>query len=162
MTTSRRKPGRGDPAPDFRLADDRGRNHDLKDYRGRWLVLFFYPRDLTPGCTQEACDFRDARRFFSRRRVAVLGISTDSAASHRRFREEHRLPFPLLVDADASVCRRFGVWRRKVNFGRAYLGIERSTFVIDPEGMVAHAFRKVRVERHVDEVAGLFERPKST
>lgn len=148
------KPGLapGDRAPAFRLPDERGTIHDLKAYRGRWLVLFFYPRDLTPGCTQEACEFRDAYRWFQRQKVALLGISDDSATSHLKFKEEHRLPFPLLVDGEGRMAAAFGVWRRKMMFGRAYMGNERATFVINPEGLVALVFRQVKVEGHVEAV----------
>jgi peroxiredoxin Q/BCP len=149
---TRSLPEAGDRAPAFCLPDDRGRPHSLKDYRGRWVILYFYPRDLTPGCTREACDFRDAYRSLRRRQATVLGISTDSAESHRKFRSQHELPFPLLVDALAHVARLFGVWRRKVNYGRRYMGIERSTFVIDPSGRIAAAMRGVKVDGHVEEV----------
>jgi len=150
--TSKRQLEAGDPAPAFRLADDRGNNHELKAYRGRWVVLFFYPRDLTPGCTQEACDFRDTYARFTRRKVVVLGVSDDPAESHREFRAQHRLPFPLLVDEGGRVAGRFGAWKRKLMFGRRYMGIERSTFVIDPSGRLALVVRRVKVEGHVEQV----------
>ena len=145
-------PKAGDRAPAFCLQDDRGQEHCLKEYVGKWVVLYFYPRDNTPGCTREACDFRDAFPALRRRHAAVLGVSADSAESHREFRSEWKLPFPLLVDARASVARKYGVWREKQNFGKRYMGIVRSTFVIDPAGRLARVFRSVKVEGHVHEV----------
>jgi peroxiredoxin Q/BCP len=120
--------------------------------RGRVVVLYFYPRDNTPGCTTEACDFRDAYSAFNESGVVVLGISTDSMSSHQKFRAKHQLPFPLLVDADATVAKRYGVYKQKKLYGKVSWGIERSTFVIGPDGIVRQVHRKVRVPGHVAEV----------
>ena len=155
MTTKSKRPlEAGDLAPAFRLLDESGTLHELKAYRGRWVVLFLYPRDLTPGCTQEACDFRDLYKSLQRQEVMVLGVSDDPAESHREFRAQHRLPYPLLVDVGGSVSSKYGAWKQKVMFGRKYMGVERSTFVIDPRGRLALVYRRVQVEGHAEQVAG--------
>jgi peroxiredoxin Q/BCP len=151
-TTKPAAPAVGDRAPALGLKDSEGRKHDLKDYRGSWVLLFFYPRDNTPGCTLEACAFRDVYKPLRRKKVTVLGVSTDPAESHEDFRKRYRLPFALLVDDEAEVSKRYGVWQEKLNFGRRYLGIVRSTFVIDPKGLLAQVYRGVKAEGHVDEV----------
>lgn len=124
----------GDPAPPFALPDQDGAEHRLEDYAGRILVLYFYPRDFTPGCTAEACSFRDAHAEIAVAGAAVLGVSTDDAASHRRFREEHGLPFPLLADAGAEVASRYGAWGERTLYGRTSVGMTRATFVVGPDG----------------------------
>lgn len=141
----------GKEAPDFTLAGTDGVVH-LKDLRGQMVVLYFYPRDNTPGCTTEACDFRDAYGDLSERGVVVLGVSTDSLASHQKFRAKHQLPFPLLTDEDAEVAKRYGVYKQKNLYGKVTMGIERSTFVIDADGVVRRVFRKVRVPGHVERI----------
>lgn len=138
----------GTEAPDFTLPGTDGPVH-LKSLRGRVVVLYFYPRDNTPGCTTEACDFRDAYADLNEEGVVVLGVSTDSLASHQKFRAKHQLPFPLLADEDAAVAKLYGVYKQKNLYGKVGWGIERSTFVIDPEGVVRKVYRKVRVPGHV-------------
>ena len=142
----------GSKLPEFTLSSTSGNAWKPSAAAGRNLVVYFYPRDNTPGCTREACDFRDAFPALRRRHAVVLGVSADSAESHREFRSEWKLPFPLLVDARASVARKYGVWREKQNFGKRYMGIVRSTFVIDPAGRLVRVFRNVKVEGHVHEV----------
>jgi peroxiredoxin Q/BCP len=142
----------GDPAPPFELEDTEGRLRRLTDFTGCWVVLYFYPRDNTPGCTAEACAFRDSRRRLARRGATVLGVSGDSVASHARFAARHDLSFPLLSDASHAVSRAYGVWKEKTLYGRKSMGIERSTFVIDPEGRLRNIYRKVRVDGHVEEI----------
>lgn len=141
----------GTKAPDFTLQGTDGPVH-LADLRGRVVVLYFYPRDNTPGCTTEACDFRDAYADFSGAGVVVLGVSTDSLQSHQKFRAKHQLPFPLLADEDAIVAKQYGVYKQKNLYGKVSWGIERSTFVIDPDGIIRKAYRKVRVAGHVEDV----------
>ena len=142
----------GTPAPDFALPTDDGATIRLSDLRGRRVVLFFYPKDDTPGCTVEACEFRDAYTRFQAQDTVVLGISADGIASHARFRAKFDLPYPLLADEDHAVAEAWGVWKEKSMFGRTFMGIERSTFVIDRDGTIAHAFRRVSPEGHADEV----------
>lgn len=152
MTTKRRELEVGDPAPAFELTSGDGAVHRLRDYSGRWVVLYFYPRDNTSGCTREACDFRDARSLLVRRKAAVLGVSADSVASHAKFQSRHDLGFPLLSDPDLAVCRAYGVWQEKSLYGRKSMGIVRSTFVIDPSQSLRNIYRNVRVKGHVEEV----------
>ena len=142
----------GDPAPAFALPAGDGRTVRLADLRGRQVVLYFYPKDDTPGCTKEACSFRDARAEFAKAGAVVLGVSCDSPASHRRFAEKFHLPFALLSDADGAVCRAYGVYKRKSMFGHTYWGIERTTVVIDERGRLTHIFPKVSVNGHSDAV----------
>ena len=130
----------------------------LKDLRGRVVVLYFYPRDNTPGCTTEACDFRDAYAGLNDAGVTVLGVSTDSLQSHQKFRAKHQLPFPLLSDEDASVAHAYGVYKEKNMYGKKAWGIERSTFIIDADGVVRKVYRKVRVPGHVADVAEQVQR----
>lgn len=142
----------GDRAPDFSLPDDRGRTVSLADFRGKKLVLYFYPKDSTPGCTQESCDFRDNLNRLTSSGAAVAGVSADSVESHKRFKEKQGLNFPLLSDPEKKILNAYGVWREKSLYGRKFMGIVRSTFVIDPEGRLAAIFPKVSVTGHVDEV----------
>src|SRR5687768_3993016 len=142
----------GAQAPDFALPADDGSTVRLGDLRGRNVVIFFYPRDDTPGCTIEAREFGEAYPRFQALDTVVLGISTDGVESHVRFRTKFGLPYPLLADEDHRVAEAYGVWKEKSMFGRKYMGIERSTFVVDRNGTIAHAFRKVSPEGHADEV----------
>ena len=144
----------GDKAFEFEAMDETGKKHSLKEYRGKTVVLYFYPKDQTSGCTKEACDFRDSLSLFSKKGAVVLGVSPDSARSHQNFKEKHSLSFPLLVDEDKALCKAYGVWKEKSMYGRKYMGVERSTFVIGPDGRIQEAFRKVKVPGHVQELLG--------
>lgn len=138
----------GDPAPEFELPDQDGNVHRLTEYRGGTVVLYFYPRDDTPGCTAQACSFRDAHDEITAAGAVVLGISGDDAGSHRNFRDNHALPFPLLVDEDAQVAREYGAWGEKVFYGRRILGLTRSTFVIGPDGSLLKVWKRARPKEH--------------
>ena len=138
----------GSRAPDFRLQDQEGRWLSSKELRGAPYVLYFYPKDDTPGCTQEACDFRDAISAFKRAGARVIGVSPDSVATHAKFTAKQRLPFTLLSDNSRVVCNTFGVWVKKRLYGREYMGVERSTFVVGPTGVVRRVWRGVRVPGH--------------
>jgi len=142
----------GDRAPDFALPNEAGKTVSLKSLKGKPVVLYFYPKDDTPGCTKEACDFRDSNARLQRAGAVVLGVSLDGAASHRKFIEKFKLPFSLLSDEDAAVSKAFGVYKEKNMYGRKYWGIERSTFVLDEAGTISAIFPKVKVNGHVDEV----------
>jgi thioredoxin-dependent peroxiredoxin len=145
----------GQPAPDFALEADDGSTVRLSDLRGQTVVLYFYPKDDTSGCTVQACDFRDLGADYSASGARVLGVSPDSLASHTRFRAKHGLNFTLLSDPDHRVAEAYGVWVQKSMYGRRYMGIERSTFVIGPDGIVAQALRKVKPAGHAADVLGL-------
>jgi peroxiredoxin Q/BCP len=142
----------GRPAPDFELASDTGERVRLSELRGKPVVLYFYPKDDTPGCTRQACDIRDAWGDFERAGAVVLGISPDSEASHAKFKAKHGLPFPLLADPDHAVSEAYGVWKQKSFAGRKYMGVERSTFLIAPDGTVARVMRKVDPKAHAADV----------
>lgn len=142
----------GDKAPDFSLPDESGQTVYLKTFRGKQLVLYFYPKDDTPGCTKEACGFRDSMTPILKTGSAVVGVSLDGEESHRRFIAKHQLPFPLLSDEDARVAKAYGVYKEKNMYGRKFWGIERSTFVIDAKGTLKAVFRRVKVDGHVEEV----------
>jgi peroxiredoxin Q/BCP len=145
--------GEGSIAPNFKLKSDDGKTYSLSDYRGqKEVVLYFYPKDDTPGCTKEACSFRDNLSSLNRSGVQVLGVSMDDLASHGKFREKYSLNFPLLSDMDGKVSKNYGVYKLKNNYGKKYWGIERSTFIIDKDGRIKKAFRRVHVDGHVDEV----------
>ena len=139
---------KGSLAPDFTLPTDDGTEVSLSDFRGKKVVLYFYPRDNTPGCTTQACDLRDESSRLAEMGVVVLGVSPDSVASHERFRKKFDLDFPLLADVDHEVAEAYGAWREKVNFGVRALGIVRSSFLIDEEGRVIDSWRKVRAAKH--------------
>jgi thioredoxin-dependent peroxiredoxin len=140
----------GKPAPDFTLPSTSGENVTLRQFKGKkTVVLYFYPKDETPGCTREACDFRDHSADFEQRGAVILGISTDPMESHLRFGEKHKLPFPLLSDEDASVSKMYGVFKQRNLYGKKYMGIERTTFVIDRTGRVAQIYPKVKVDGHI-------------
>lgn len=142
----------GQPVPDFRLPASGGGEMALSDFRGRKVVIYFYPKNMTPACTQEACDFRDRSGQLEKEGAVVLGISGDPVKSHDRFKEKQNLPFPLLSDEDHEVCRKFGVWQLKKLYGREYEGIVRSTFLIDENGTLVKEWRGVRVKGHADQV----------
>ncbi len=144
-------------APDFELADQDGRTRRLSDYRGQWVLLYFYPRDNTPGCTAEACAIRDAWSDFKAKGIAVLGVSTDSVASHKKFEAKHSLPFTLLADEHRQVVKAYEVWAPKKLAGREFLGTRRTSFLIDPEGTIAKVYEKVKPAVHADEVLRDFE-----
>jgi peroxiredoxin Q/BCP len=142
----------GAPAPDFELTSDSGNRVRLSQLRGRPVVLYFYPRDDTPGCTTEACEFRDAYDAFRERGVEILGVSPDTEASHTKFKAKYELPFTLLADPDHEVAEQYGVWVEKMQDGERWMGIERSTFVIDADGNVAKAMRGIRSAGHAAQV----------
>lgn len=140
------------PAPDVILPNETGDIIDIKDFRPNMVVLFFYPRDNTSGCTREAKDFTESRELFNNLNINVFGISKDSITSHEKFIKKQNLTIPLLSDEAGSVCEDFGVWKEKSMYGKIYMGIERSTFIIDGSGSVTHEWRKVKVANHVAEV----------
>ena len=142
----------GSMAPDFTLASDTGETVTLSDLKGKKVVLYFYPKDNTSGCTKEACDFRDALPDFDRQNVVVLGVSKDSLKSHASFRQKQNLNFPLLSDETCEVCEKYGVWVEKSMYGRKYMGIDRATFLIDEQGTVQAVWRKVKVPGHIDNI----------
>ena len=145
----------GQPAPDFTLRSDTGESVTLSSLRGRSVVLYFYPRDDTPGCTAQACGIRDAWADFQAAGAVVLGVSPDGEASHAKFREKYDLPFALLADTDHEVAEAYGVWGEKSYAGKTYMGVDRSTFVIDADGNVAKVFLKVKPDEHADQVLGV-------
>jgi peroxiredoxin Q/BCP len=142
----------GDKAPAFSGPTDGGGKISLKDLKGKKVVLYFYPKDMTPGCTTEAEGFRDALAKFRKAGVEIVGVSKDSVKRHDNFKAKYDLPFALLSDEDGTVCEDYGVWQKKMNYGREYMGIVRSTFLIDEKGKIAQIWDKVRVKGHVDEV----------
>ena len=142
----------GQKAPDFTVMDDKGEKVKLADLKGKKVVLYFYPKDDTPGCTKEACAFRDGIDKIKKRGAVVLGVSADSVESHKKFKNKFDLNFPLLADSDKKMVEAYGVWKEKSMYGKKYMGIERTTFVIDENGKIAHIFPKVKVDQHYDEV----------
>jgi thioredoxin-dependent peroxiredoxin len=143
----------GQPAPDFKLLSTDDREVSLSDFKGKQaVVLYFYPRDDTPGCTAEACSFRDLRSVFHEHGAEILGVSPDTIKSHKKFREKFHLTFPLLADSDHAVAARYGVWQQKKFMGREYMGIARTTFVVDTDGTIRAVFPNVKVEGHADKV----------
>lgn len=142
----------GDIAPDFTLPTDTGTSLTLSHLKGKKVILYFYPKDATPGCTTEACAFRDAKPHLDHKNVIIIGISKDSIKSHKQFKEKEQLNFTLASDETGEVCEKYGVWKEKSMYGRTYFGIERSTFLIDEQGKIAAIWRKVSVPKHVDEV----------
>lgn len=147
----------GDRAPAYALRDQDGATHSLEDYAGRTVVLYFYPRDDTPGCTKEACSFRDEHSTILEAGAVVLGVSTDDAASHLRFRAKHELPFPLLVDEDARVAAAYGAWGEKTLYGRKSIGMTRATFIIGPDGRLLRLWKRARAEGHGEVVRKALE-----
>ena len=149
----------GDAAPDFESRDAEGNEVKLSDLRGRKVVLYFYPKDDTPGCTKEACSFRDSHAVFEREGIKVLGVSLDSEKSHQKFASKYNLPFTLVADTDHSVADAYGVYGEKTFAGRKYMGVARKTFLIDEEGRLRKVFDKVKVDEHADEVLQAFAQP---
>lgn len=141
----------GELAPDFTLQNQDGENVTLSQYRGKNVVLYFYPKDMTPGCTTQACDFRDQYTEFEKFNTVILGISPDPIERHQKFIEKYGLPFPLLADTENEVANLYDVWKLKKMYGKEFYGIERSTFIIDTEGIVRKEWRKVKVDGHIDE-----------
>ena len=146
----------GSTAPAFKTKDATGETVSLKDLRGQKVVLYFYPKDDTPGCTKEACSFRDAFSQFKKKGIAVLGVSPDSEASHQKFVTKYKLPFTLLADTDRSIAEAYGVWGEKKFMGRTYMGVHRITFLIDEKGKIKKIFEKVKPEDHASEVLEAF------
>jgi peroxiredoxin Q/BCP len=148
-------PQTGEPAPDFELKDHTGNTVSLADFRGRKVVLYFYPKDDTSGCTTQACGIRDSIDEFDAKGAAVLGVSPDPVESHVKFRDKYDLNFPLLADPDRAVCEAYDVWKEKSMYGRKYMGVERTTFVIDEDGVISAVLPKVKPANHVADVMGL-------
>jgi len=142
----------GQPAPDFTLPDQDGHEVTLSAQKGKPVVLYFYPRDDTPGCTREACNFRDARAEYEKAGARVIGVSPDNPASHKKFAAKYELPFTLVADTERTVCQAYGVWKEKNLYGKKSMGVERTTFLIDRDGIVRKVFPKVRVDGHSDAV----------
>ncbi len=138
----------GEEAPDFTLQADDERKVSLKDYRGKKVVLYFYPKDGTPGCTREAIEFRDIAKEFEKEGAIILGVSKDSIKSHQKFKQKHELPFTLLSDPEGKVLDLYGVWKKKSLYGRTFMGTERTTFLIDEKGIVKKVYRKVKAKGH--------------
>ena len=142
----------GTPAPDFSLPDQNGTVHRLADYRGQKVILYFYPADMSPGCTNQACNFRDLYPQFREKGAIVLGVNADSVKSHKQFEEEHGLPFPLLSDPEMTVLQAYDVWKERLMFGKPVMGIERTTYLIDENGVIAKAFGKVKPKDNAKQV----------
>lgn len=145
-------PNVGDIAPDFTSVSDSGDNISLSSFRGKKVVLYFYPKDNTPGCTREACDFRDHMEAFTSKDSVILGVSLDSAKSHQNFKAKHGLPFSLIADSDKEIALKYGVFVEKMNYGRTYMGIARTTFLIDGHGKIEKIYNKIKVPGHVESV----------
>ena len=148
----------GQLAPDFTLPTDTGELLTLSSLRGQWVVLYGYPKDDTSGCTTQACEFRDAFPRFSTRRAVILGISPDPVKSHQKFKAKYELPFTLLADTEKAVLQAYDIWKEKSMYGKKYMGVERTTFVIDPEGRIATVFEKVKPAGHAAEVEAVLSR----
>lgn len=142
----------GGKAPDFKVLTDEGKEVSLADFRGKRIVLYFYPKDNTPGCTRESCSFRDGLSRIKRKGAIILGVSPDSIKSHQKFKQDQTLNFPLLSDSEKKLVQAYGVWKEKSLYGRKYMGVERTTFLIDEEGRITHIFPKVKVDGHFQEV----------
>jgi peroxiredoxin Q/BCP len=142
----------GQKAPEFTVVDDSGKTVKLSDFKGKKVVLYFYPKDDTPGCTKEACSFRDGISEIRKQGAVVLGVSADSAESHQKFKKKYDLNFPLLADTEKKIIEDYEVWKEKSMYGRKYMGIERTTYVIGKDGKISHIFPKVKVGEHYDEV----------
>ncbi len=147
----------GDKIPNIQFEATNGVSTTFERYQGSWLVLYFYPKDATPGCTIEGCDFRDNEKAFSLLNASILGVSRDSIASHEKFKTKQQFPFDLISDSDEMLCQAFDVIKMKSMYGKQVRGIERSTFLIDPNGVLRHVWRKVRVKGHVEEVVSVLQ-----
>ena len=141
-----------DKAPDFKLTAEDGKTYSLKDFKGKKLILYFYPKDMTSGCTAEACDFRDSIKLFQKKNAVIIGVSKDSVESHKKFKAKYELPFALLSDESTKMLEEYGVWKEKSMYGRKYMGIERTTFIIDEKGKISEIFKKVKVTGHIEEI----------
>jgi len=148
---------KGNPGPNFSLPDETGVVRNLSDYRGNKVVLYFYPKDDTPGCTTEACNFRDDFSAYVKANVIILGVSPDSTKSHKKFKDKYKLPFPLLADENHSVCETYGVWGKKSFMGKEYLGVLRTTFVINEKGVISEVFENVRPAEHSSEILSVLK-----
>ena len=142
----------GQKAPDFTVLDDAGNKVKLSDFKGKKVVLYFYPKDDTTGCTKEACNFRDGIAELKRRGAVVLGVSPDPVESHKKFKNKYELNFPLLADTDRKIIESYDTWKEKSMYGRKYMGVERTTYIIDEDGKISHIFPKVKVNEHYEEV----------
>ncbi|OGI60718.1 hypothetical protein A2641_01865 [Candidatus Nomurabacteria bacterium RIFCSPHIGHO2_01_FULL_37_25] len=142
----------GDMAPVFSLPDQNGKTHNLSDYKGKWVLLYFYPKDDTPGCTKEACGVRDAFPKFKKMNAVVFGVSADLVVKHKKFTEKYTLPFILLSDENKDIIKKYGVWAKKKFMGREYMGILRTSFLINPKGEIAKIYEQVKPEKHAEEV----------
>ncbi len=145
------------PAPDFSLEDENGTKHSLSDFKGKTVLLYFYPKDDTPGCTTEACNFRDDYSSYESAGVVILGVSPDTVKAHKKFKEKYQLPFTLLADIDHTVCEMYGVWGRKKFMGKEYDGVFRTSFLIDKTGMIKKVYENVKPADHSKEVIGDIE-----
>jgi len=139
-------------ATDFNHPDQDGKEHKLSDYRGQWVVLYFYPKDMTPGCTTQACTFRDEFPAFQKVNAVIIGVSKDSVKRHAKFAEKYQLPFLLLSDESGEICEQYDVWKEKSLYGKSYMGIMRSTYLINPQGFIAKIYPKVKVKEHAAEI----------
>lgn len=142
----------GAPAPAINLPDQNGKNQKLSDYKGKWVLIYFYPKDDTPGCTTEACTLRDNFPKFGKTGAVVLGISVDSIASHKKFADKYKLPFTLLADEDKKIVEKYGVWGEKSMYGRKYFGTNRTSFLVDPDGKIVRIYEKVKPAEHAEQV----------
>lgn len=140
------------PAPAFSLPDQNGTVHSLESFKGKWLLLYFYPKDDTPGCTTEACNFRDGFQEFKDKGIEIVGVSTDPVKSHQKFSEKYQLPFTLLADTEKKTVNEYGVWVTKSMYGKEYMGIARTTFLIDPDGMIQKVYENVKPAEHGAEI----------
>jgi len=145
-------PTLGQAVPDFSAAATSGKTVQLSALRGRFVVLYFYPKDSTPGCTREACSFQENVKTIEKKGAVVVGVSADSVDSHRKFAEKYELTFPLVSDEKKEIVKKYGVWKEKSLYGKTYMGVERTTFIIDGKGMVSHIFPKVKVDGHTEEI----------